>query len=427
MQRSRGLFGGAPNPGTAPPSPSVSCRSDTHCCTHADASCRRPFGSRRPQHKDYSSFQQVKQQLLSYSQPNGLGEEGAPPDIADQLRSLDVSGGPLGAPRGCLLSSSASANSLFPFSDGLTQRPSSRRERTAPGGAPPGEGGAPAAGWGPSCSSGFVSASRSREPSAGGRPLGFAGVCLASSTQAEGGRGPPSPSEEGPPFCSPGGPEEAEYSTTATAAQEAAVAQQQPREQQQVDLGEGGGAQDSKLLQLQRQDDRAYYRGLGFVGAGADERRSRGCAAPLSARIGRCIDTLTSVCRLSLTVAVAVVVGGSLSMLCYSLLMDIMLQEQQRQAEAAAAAAACRQRHRDNGCETLNPIPPYLIGPCSEWRACLMAVPEHHGETTKVAAQVVAQVLNAFFHSLHWSDRHSDAHTHYSEKLACTHSFLRCI
>ncbi|KFH10466.1 Di-sulfide bridge nucleocytoplasmic transport domain protein [Toxoplasma gondii VAND] len=88
--------------------------------------------------------------------------------------------------------------------------------------------------------------------------------------------------------------------------------------------------------------------------------------------------------------------------LAFSLYRDIQQGEEQRQLRTAAEAAHCRQHHRENGCDTLDPLPPYLHQPCSEWKTCLMREPGSHGERTKVMAAVVGDVLNAFFQRLEW-------------------------
>lgn len=88
--------------------------------------------------------------------------------------------------------------------------------------------------------------------------------------------------------------------------------------------------------------------------------------------------------------------------LAISLYRDIKQGEEQRQLQNAAEAAHCRQQHRDNGCDTLDPLPPYLQQPCTEWKACLMRQPDSHGERTKVVAAVVGDVLNVFFQRLEW-------------------------
>ncbi|PFH37855.1 hypothetical protein BESB_011430 [Besnoitia besnoiti] len=88
--------------------------------------------------------------------------------------------------------------------------------------------------------------------------------------------------------------------------------------------------------------------------------------------------------------------------LVFSLYRDIQQGEEQRQLRTAAEAAFCRQQHRENGCDTLDPLPPYLQQPCSEWKNCLMRQPQHHGERTKIVAAVVGDVLNAFFQRLEW-------------------------
>lgn len=333
----------------------------------------------------FLSFQESKQQILSFSQPTeaptGESSAEAPADLIEQLSNLDVRE----EPRASQEQSSAEVNPHFPFSGGSSQMPICRGRTGVPGGFVDRETGAPSRGAG---------------------LLGFSGVPPSSLGQ-QGGYptspaympGEPAGFDEGPRFCSPA-PEDADMSTTATLFHEAGAQQQKQHHQQlhQHNSWEQGMVElpekQAKQMHLQATDP--------VLGAVRIRPQERDVGSSLSTRIGRCIDTLMSICRLSLTVALVAILGGSVSMLCYSLLMDIMLQEQQRQAEAAAAAAACRQRHRDNGCETLNPLPPYLAGPCEEWKACLMSIPEHHGETTKVAAQVVAQVLNAFFHSLHW-------------------------
>lgn len=380
MPRTWGFLGAAVAP-EAPPSPPLSSsRSDTYRDPRIS---RGAFSNSKPSRR-LSRFQEVKHQLLTSSQPGGgaLLTDGpaseASADLTEQLRNLDVGGSDRISP--------PASEPRFPFSGGESQKPI-RRGRARILGGPPRQG--------------PLYAAQSRDPSGPPTPLAFIGMSLSESQQQE--KSPPSPSsipgpssgcEEGRPFYRPRAPVEADISTTATLPAEAASQHQQ----QQGSISEQGAvAITAQQKQLHLQEQNALSTGIGFR---VKEKAS--VSSSLFTRIGRCIDTLTSVCRLSLTVSLVAVAGGSISMLFYSLLMDIMLQEQQRQAEAAAAAAACRQRHRDNGCETLNPIPPYLRGPCEEWKACLMAIPENHGETTKVAAQVVAQVLNAFFHSLHW-------------------------
>ncbi|CBZ52767.1 conserved hypothetical protein [Neospora caninum Liverpool] len=88
--------------------------------------------------------------------------------------------------------------------------------------------------------------------------------------------------------------------------------------------------------------------------------------------------------------------------LAFSLYRDIQQGEEQRQLRTAAEAAHCRQQHRENGCDTLHPLPPYLQQPCDAWKSCLMRQPQHHGERTKVVAAIVGDVLNAFFQRLEW-------------------------
>ncbi|CDJ40227.1 hypothetical protein, conserved, partial [Eimeria tenella] len=106
--------------------------------------------------------------------------------------------------------------------------------------------------------------------------------------------------------------------------------------------------------------------------------------------------------RLCLLLSAACMCGVWLLLLFVWVLRDVWQQEQQQQGAAAAAAAACRQQHRENRCETLKPLPPFLAAPCEEWRRCFLSKPSSHGQTAAVAAQVLARVLNAFVLTLHW-------------------------
>lgn len=135
---------------------------------------------------------------------------------------------------------------------------------------------------------------------------------------------------------------------------------------------------------------------------GCESKGSRSASGCLWWRASRWVDALSTFCRFSLTFTLVSGAVGAILVFGYYLIGDIQHRAKQRQTKAAAEAAACRQQHVDNGCDSLDPIPPYLRGPCEEWRLCLLAVPDDHGETTKVAAQVVAQVLNSFFQTLHW-------------------------
>ncbi|XP_026193000.1 uncharacterized protein LOC34624078 [Cyclospora cayetanensis] len=349
--------------------------------------CSEPVAPRRP--RRLSGFQAVKQHVLASSEPT----EGAPRgplrggalDLTEQLSNLDVSEDPKSARRAF----GRVPEACFPFSGKPAQLPARRGRGAVLGGFL----GAPANRLPSPCS-----AACSREPSEAPRAPSVSGISLAASQPHDGGPMTPDCIHDPSPrradqqrlFESSRGNEgEGEISTAATLPAEAS--QQQLRQQRLQNPTAVQGAN------LHLPPSKLAPGDLVFAGG-----EKHGVSSSFSARIGRCLDTLSSVCRFSLSVSLVVVASGSACLLFYSLLTDIMLQEQQRQAEAAAAAAACRQRHRDNGCETLDPIPPYLKGPCEEWRACLLAVPENHGETTKVAAQVVAQVLNAFFHSLHW-------------------------
>ncbi|KAL8429662.1 hypothetical protein ACSSS7_006437 [Eimeria intestinalis] len=385
-----------------------------------------PAGQRSEvQRRRSSSFQTVKQQLLSFSQPTAgaagglqgpsthaggpLAETSA--DLTEQLRKLDFKGALENCGRG---PPASAASSRFPFSCAQPQRPVRRGRPGAFGGASLGASRRPSlAGAAAAHSSGRVMQASSsfghtsmppslqqqqqhqqqEEEEAAARKAGS-----FTSTQ---GRGPSTgSSEEGPLFCSPGAPDEADFSTSATMPHESATVQQQQGRQQQQQQQEPSHEHAQQVAggSWHRQQQLHVHGGE----RGAPWVEDRGRSVPLSVRLGRAVSTLAAVFHLSLTATVVVAAVGGLVMLGYSLLWDILLQEQQRQAEAAAEAAACRQKHRENGCESLNPIPPFLRKPCEEWRACLMAVPEHHGETTKVAAQVLAQVLNAFFQSLHW-------------------------
>ncbi|KAL8270034.1 hypothetical protein Esti_006026 [Eimeria stiedai] len=374
---------------------------------------QRPQGQRRRS----SSFQVVKQQLLSSSQPateaqgppthagNSIPAESSS-DLTEQLRKLDFKGAHetyWGRPP------SSAASSRFPFSCGQPQRPVRRgRPGTFGGtlmGAPLAAAAAAARSSGEAVqtSSLFGPAELPPSPQQHLQQQQQQQQAAARKTDSPASthrrRASTGSSEGGPLFCSPGAPEEADFSTTATVSHECATAQQQQRRQQQQQQ-EQSRVQAQQLAAGSLQGQQQLH--VHAAAKGAPWVEERGPPVPLPVRFGRAVSMLAAVFQLCLTATLVVAAVGGLAMLGYSLLWDILLQEQQRQVEAAAEAAACRQKHRENGCESLNPIPPLLRKPCEEWRACLMAAPERHGETTKVAAQVLAQVLNAFFQSLHW-------------------------
>ncbi|PHJ23437.1 di-sulfide bridge nucleocytoplasmic transport domain protein [Cystoisospora suis] len=119
-------------------------------------------------------------------------------------------------------------------------------------------------------------------------------------------------------------------------------------------------------------------------------------------RLAQFADASQRLLRLAWSGCCVTVLVWLLLHLAISLYRDIKQGEEQRQLQNAAEAAHCRQQHRDNGCDTLDPLPPYLQQPCTDWKACLMRQPDSHGERTKVVAAVVGDVLNVFFQRLEW-------------------------